>query len=109
MLYANLSQNRLCNILHKTGFWILESLCKQVIVFAHQTLDCKDVGYTGNQSIQLSGLSHSQLRHYEDLTVKIAGERNENSMEIYKVFLKTKQGYETSYDWDLVNQDLYLD
>lgn len=64
---------------------------------------------TGDQSIQLSGLSHSQLRHYEDLTVKIAGERNENSMEIYKVFLKTKQGYETSYDWDLVNQDLYLD
>ncbi|MGK0444641.1 MAG: hypothetical protein ACJA1U_001576 [Bermanella sp.] len=61
------------------------------------------------QSRELSGLSNQQLRHYEGLTIKAAGQLNDESLEIYKVFVKTEQGYETTYDWDVVNQDLYAD
>jgi len=37
----------------------------------------------------------------------VAGENQENGLEIYKVFVKTENGYEASYDWDVVNQEFY--
>ncbi|GAA6134062.1 hypothetical protein NBRC116188_08510 [Oceaniserpentilla sp. 4NH20-0058] len=58
---------------------------------------------------QLQGLSLQQLRHYEGRTVKVAGEVSGTQLEIYKLFVKTKEGYEATYDWDVVNQDLYAD
>jgi len=56
---------------------------------------------------KLIGLSLSELRAYEGKTVKVAGENQENGLEIYKVFVKTENGYEASYDWDVVNQEFY--
>jgi len=64
---------------------------------------------TSKSSQELSGLSLQALRQYEGRTVKVAGEVSEGSLEIYKVFVKTENGYETSYDWDVVNQELYMD
>ena len=64
---------------------------------------------SGQTSIELSGLSNQQLRHYEGLEVKAAGELTEAGLEVYKVFIKTESGYKTTYDWDVVNQDLYAD
>ena len=63
----------------------------------------------GNQSVELSGLSNQQLRNFEGLDIKAAGELTDAGLEVYKVFVKTESGYETSYDWDVVNQDLYTD
>lgn len=57
----------------------------------------------------LSGMGLNALRKYEGQTVKVAGEDKGQSLEIYKVFVKKGDTYETSYDWDMVNQDLYLD
>lgn len=62
-----------------------------------------------NQSVALSGLSNQQLRNFEGLDIKAAGELTDAGLEVYKVFVKTESGYETSYDWDVVNQDLYAD
>lgn len=59
------------------------------------------------QSRILTGLTNQQLRHYEGLTIKAVGELADSSLEIYKVFTKTAAGYESTYDWDVVNQDLY--
>ncbi len=63
----------------------------------------------GNQVSKLIGLSHQQLRQYEGRTVKVAADDTDRGLEVYKVFVKTNQGYEASYDWDVVNQDLYAD
>lgn len=60
------------------------------------------------QGTTLTGLTLNELRQYEGKTVKIAGEANKSGLEIYKVFVKTENGYETSYDWDVVNQEYYL-
>ena len=62
-----------------------------------------------SQSRELTGLSNQQLRHYEGLTIKAAGEMSSESLEIYKIFVKTDSGYDATYDWDVVNQDLYAD
>lgn len=59
------------------------------------------------QASKLIGLSNQQLRHYEGRIVKVAVDETERGLEVYKVFVKTADGYETSYDWDVVNQDLY--
>ena len=56
---------------------------------------------------KLTGLSLNELRAYEGKTVKVAGENTVNGLEIYKVFVKTENGFETSYDWDVVNQEYY--
>lgn len=61
------------------------------------------------QQQKLTGMSLQELRAYEGKTIKVAGEPNSDAMEIYKIFVKTDSGYETSYDWDVVNQDLYAD
>jgi len=61
------------------------------------------------QSRELTGLSNQQLRNYEGLTIKAAGEMSGNALEIYKIFVKTDTGYKATYDWDVVNQDLYAD
>lgn len=55
----------------------------------------------------LAGMSLSELRHYEGMTVKVAGEKRVGDLEVYKLFVKTSEGYTTSYDWDVVNQELY--
>lgn len=60
-------------------------------------------------TLTLEGLSLTQLRQYEGRTVKVAGEIESGDLEIYKVFVKTENGYESSYDWDVVNQELYAD
>ena len=62
-----------------------------------------------NHQQKLTGMSLQELRAYEGKTIKVAGESNSDTMEIYKIFVKTEQGYETRYDWDVVNQDLYAD
>lgn len=56
---------------------------------------------------KLTGLSLTELRSYEGKTVKVAGESTAKGLEIYKVFVKTDNGFETSYDWDVVNQEYY--
>lgn len=61
--------------------------------------------HVGN--LELTGLSLNELRHYEGKTVKVAGEKRVGDLEVYKLFVKTSEGYTTSYDWDLVNQELY--
>jgi len=61
----------------------------------------------GKQTHKLTGLSLQQLRQYEGRSVKVAGEASDNTLEIYKVFTKTENGYEASYDWEVVNQELY--
>lgn len=64
---------------------------------------------TAKNKHELSGLSLQQLRQYEGRTIKVAGEVSEKQIEIYKLFVKTESGYESSYDWDVVNQELYAD
>lgn len=56
---------------------------------------------------KLTGLSLNELRAYEGKIVKVAGENTVNGLEVYKVFVKTENGFESSYDWDLVNQEYY--
>lgn len=57
--------------------------------------------------VKLTGLSLNELRQYEGHTVKMAGEKTHQHLNIYKVFVKTQNGYETSYDWDVVNSEQY--
>ena len=58
-------------------------------------------------SIVLSGMNMQHLRKYEGKDVKVAGESKLTSLEVYKVFIKQGDTYQASYDWDVVNQDLY--
>lgn len=60
-----------------------------------------------NTKQRLTGMSRQELRAYEGKKIKIAGETKSDSVDIYKIFVKTESGYETSYDWDVVNQELY--
>jgi len=62
-----------------------------------------------NSKLALTGLSLQQLRQYEGRSVKVAGDLDNKQLEIYKVFVKADNGYEASYDWEVVNQDLYAD
>ena len=66
-----------------------------------------DKGQYQIDNVKLTGLSLSELRQYEGHMVKIAGEKTHEHLNIYKVFLKTENGYETSYDWDVVNSEQY--
>ena len=95
---------------------ILFALAAQASASSLQTVEGKVMFSKGeyhlvspNQSIELSGLSNQQLRNFEGLDVKAAGELTGAGLEVYKVFVKTESGYEASYDWDVVNQDLYAD
>jgi hypothetical protein len=95
---------------------ILFALASQASASSMKTMEGKVIFSKGDyhlvnatQSRELTGLSNTQLRHYEGLTIKAAGEVSDASLEIYKVFVKTDSGYETTYDWDVVNQDLYAD
>jgi hypothetical protein len=95
---------------------ILFALASQASASSMKTMEGKVIFSKGDyhlvnttQSRELTGLSNTQLRHYEGLTIKAAGEVSDASLEIYKVFVKTDNGYETTYDWDVVNQDLYAD
>lgn len=60
-----------------------------------------------NTKQRLTGLNRQELRAYEGKNIKVAGETKSDSVEIYKIFVKTENGYEASYDWDVVNQELY--
>jgi opacity protein-like surface antigen len=60
-----------------------------------------------DKSVALSGMNMQHLRKYEGKDVKIAGESKLTSLEVYKVFIKQGDTYQASYDWDMVNQDLY--
>ncbi|NVK38666.1 MAG: hypothetical protein HWE18_12135 [Gammaproteobacteria bacterium] len=64
---------------------------------------------SGEKASKLIGLTNQQLRQYEGRTVKVAVDDTDRGLEVYKVFVKTPDGYEASYDWDVVNQDLYAD
>ena len=64
---------------------------------------------TSDSRQALSGMDLGMLRKFEGKQVKIAGEDKANGLEIYKIFVKENGGYRTSYDWDVVNQDLYMD
>jgi hypothetical protein len=66
-----------------------------------------DKGQYQIDNVKLTGLSLSELRQYEGQVVKIAGEKTHEHLNIYKVFMKTENGYETSYDWDVVNSEQY--
>lgn len=55
----------------------------------------------------LSGMDMAQLRAYEGKAVKVAGEQKVQSLDVYKIFVKKGDAYEASYDWEVVNQDLY--
>ena len=66
-----------------------------------------DKGQYQINGVKLTGLSLSELRQYEGQTVKMAGEKTQEHLNIYKVFVKTENGYETSYDWDVVNGEQY--
>ena len=66
-----------------------------------------DKGQYQINGVNLTGLSLNELRQYEGHTVKIAGEKTHEHLDIYKVFVKTEHGYETSYDWDVVNSEQY--
>ena len=57
--------------------------------------------------VKLIGLSLRELSQYEGQTVEIVGEKTYEHFNINKVFLKTENGYETSYDWDVVNSEQY--
>ncbi|MGR6872636.1 hypothetical protein ACU6U9_10095 [Pseudomonas sp. HK3] len=95
---------------------ILFALAAQASASSLQTMEGKVTFSKGEyhlvnttSSVELSGLNNQQLRHYEGLEIKAAGELVEGSLEVYKVFIKTESGYKTTYDWDVVNQDLYAD
>jgi hypothetical protein len=95
---------------------ILFALAAQASASSLQTVEGKVIFSKGDyhlvnthKSVELSGLSNQQLRNFEGLEVKAAGELTGKSLEVYKVFVKTESGYEASYDWDVVNQDLYAD
>ena len=60
-----------------------------------------------DKSVALSGMNMQHLRKYEGKDVKVAGESKLTSLEVYKVFIKEGDTYQASYDWDVVNQDLY--
>jgi hypothetical protein len=60
-----------------------------------------------DKSVALSGMNMQHLRKYEGKAVKVAGENKPTSLEVYKVFIKQGDTYQASYDWDVVNQDLY--
>jgi len=66
-----------------------------------------DKGHYQINNVKLTGLSLTELRQYEGHTVKMAGEKTSGNLDIYKVFVKTQNGYETSYDWDVVNNEQY--
>jgi len=66
-----------------------------------------DKGQYQIDNVKLTGLSLSELRQYEGQEVKISGEKTHEHLNIYKVFMKTENGYETSYDWDVVNSEQY--
>ena len=56
----------------------------------------------------LTGLSNQDLRGYEGLSVVLTGELTESgALEIYKVQQRKDGALVTSYDWELVNNDLY--
>jgi len=57
--------------------------------------------------VKLIGLSLSELSQYEGQTVEIVGEKTYEHFTINKVFLKTENGYKASFDWDMVNSELY--
>ena len=57
--------------------------------------------------VKLIGLSLSELSQYEGQTVEIIGVKTYEHLNINKVFLKTENGYEASFDWDMVNSELY--
>lgn len=95
---------------------ILSALAAQASASSLKTMEGKVVFSKGEyhlvnskSTIVLSGLNNAQLRHYEGLEIKAAGELAKNELDVYKVFVKTQTGYEASYDWDVVNQDLYID
>lgn len=62
-----------------------------------------------NSAQPLTGMNMQALRKFEGKQVKVAGEEKAASLEIYKIFVKENGGYRASYDWDVVNQDLYMD
>jgi len=66
-----------------------------------------DKGQYQINNVKLIGLSLTELRQYEGHTVKMAGEKTSEHLNIYKVFVRTENGYETSYDWDVVNNEQY--
>lgn len=54
------------------------------------------------------GMSLQDMRKYEERQVKIQGvERESGEIEVYKISVKTDDGYQTSYDWDVVDQTYY--
>ena len=62
---------------------------------------------SSDKSVALSGMNMQHLRKYEGKDVKVAGDSKLTSLEVYKVFIKQGDTYQASYDWDVVNQDLY--
>ena len=66
-----------------------------------------DKGQYQINGVKLIGLSLTELRQYEGHTVKMAGEQSPEHLDIYRVFVKTENGYETQYDWDVVNSEFY--
>lgn len=61
----------------------------------------------GSTQYALTGLSLTKLRHFEDQQVKIYAKSSDKSLEIYKLLRKQGEAYESVYDWDVVNNDLY--
>ncbi|EAT12837.1 hypothetical protein RED65_12229 [Oceanobacter sp. RED65] len=54
------------------------------------------------------GMSLQDMRKYEERQVKIQGvERESGEIEVYKISVKTDTGYQTTYDWDIVDQTYY--
>jgi len=56
----------------------------------------------------ITGMSLQEMRKYEERQVKIQGvERETGEIEVYKISVKTDDGYRTAYDWDIVDQTYY--
>ena len=63
---------------------------------------------TSEHKQALTGLSMNELRAYEGLSVIISGEITDNGkLEVYKVQQSVEGKLTTSYDWELVNNELY--
>jgi len=63
---------------------------------------------TADSKQALAGMKMDELRAYEGLSVIISGEMADNGkLEIYKVQQSVEGQLVTSYDWELVNNELY--